>query len=217
MMGVASQLPLPDPVALVERGLAVFPLPPESKVAPRGWQSTVTRDPGHIATWPTGSNIGIGCRTSGIVGIDLDRHTVGGANAGVDGVERFDAVCARWGQPRPVTLEIRTPSNGRHLYFRAPRGLLVPSVSGGRSRLGPGIDIRGPGRKLGGYLVGPGSIIGGREYQVHLDAPIARLPGWLAALLARRHSSGASTDRARRERKSVTTIDPPSTDAVLER
>lgn len=191
---MTTNLPAPDPVAAVERGLAVFPLPSGSKVAPTGWQHTITRDVDHLrATWPPGSNIGIGCRASNIVGIDLDRHSTGGANAGVDGVRRFDELCARWGLPRPVTLEIRTPHDGRHLYFRVPTGLIVPSVSGGRSRLGPGIDIRGPGLRLGGYLAGPGSVVEEREYQVEADAPIARLPGWLGALLGRRRGPAQRT------------------------
>ncbi|WP_370973653.1 bifunctional DNA primase/polymerase [Amycolatopsis sp. cg9] len=187
MNDVQASLAAPDPAALIERGLAVFPLPPGGKAAPKGWQHTVTRDLRQVrATWPAGSNIGIACRASNIVGIDLDRHTGGGANAGVDGVEVFTALCARWGMKRPVTLETRTGNNGRHLLLRVPRGLIVPSVSGGRSRLGPGIDIRGPGLRIGGYLVGPGSIVDGREYAVEVDSPIAMLPGWIAALIGRR-------------------------------
>lgn len=181
-------LPAPDPAAAVQRGLAVFPLPAGTKAAPQGWQHTILAgDVDQVrAAWPAGANIGIACRASRICGIDLDRHTTGGANAGVDGVARFDQVCARWAQQRPVTLEIRTPSDGRHLLFRVPRGLIVPSVSGGTSRLGPGIDIRGPGLTLGGYLVGAGSVVGGRAYVIEVDAPIAMLPGWLAALIGRR-------------------------------
>lgn len=66
------------------------------------------------------------------------------------------------------------------------RGLIVPSVSGGTSRLGPGIDIRGPGRTLGGYLAGPGSVVDGRQYVINAAAPTAWLPGWMAALIGRR-------------------------------
>lgn len=187
MNGTGPNLAVPDPAAVIERGLAVFPLPPGGKVAPAGWQHNVTRDVDHArASWPAGSNIGIACRASNIVGIDLDRHLDGGANAGVDGVEAFAALCARWGMKRPVTLETRTAGGGRHLLLRMPRGLIVRSVSGGTSRLGPGIDIRGPGLKIGGYLVGPGSVVDGREYVVEVDAPIAKLPGWLAALIGRR-------------------------------
>lgn len=187
MIGV-QVTPVSDPAPLIERGLAVFPLSPDSKAATTGWQHTVTRDLDHIrATWPAGSNVGIACRASRIVGIDLDRHTSGG-NAGVDGVEVFAALCQRWGQKRPVTLEVATPNDGRHLLLRVPAGLIVPSVSGGTSRLGPGIDIRGPGVTLGGYLAGPGSIVGGRPYVIEVDAPIAWLPGWLAAMIGRRRA-----------------------------
>jgi len=177
----------PDPTLALERGLRVFPLPPGAKAAVPGWQHTLaTGTPTQIReAWPTGANIGISCRASGIVGIDLDRHTDGGMNAGHDGVERFAEVCTRWGQRRPVTLEIATPNNGRHLLLRVPRGLTVPSVSGGRSRLGPGIDIRGPGVEIGGYLAGVGSMVDGREYTIAVDAPIAPLPGWMAALIGR--------------------------------
>lgn len=57
------------------------------------------------------------------------------------------------------------------------------SVSGGRSRLGPGIDVRGPGRGgRGGYLVGPGSVVGGGSYVIALDVPIQLLPDWLTEL-----------------------------------
>ncbi|MEU6562664.1 bifunctional DNA primase/polymerase [Nocardia nova] len=178
----------PDPAAAVRRGLAVFPLPPGEKAAAAGWQHTiVTGDIDRIrSAWPPGANIGIACRASGIVGIDLDRHTTGGANAGIDGVTGFAQLCRRWGQDRPRTLEVATPNNGRHLLFRVPRGVIVASVSGGASRLGPGIDIRAPGNTLGGYLAGPGSVVGGRAYVIEVDAPIALLPGWLTALIGRR-------------------------------
>lgn len=188
---------LPDPGPALQRGLAVFPLPPGQKAAPAGWQHIIaTGDIDRVrAGWPTGANIGIACRASGIAGIDLDRHTTGGANAGADGVEGFAEACRRWGQDRPVTLEVATPHDGRHLLFRVPIGVIVPSVSGGTSRLGPGIDIRGPGRTLGGYLAGPGSVVEGREYVINVDAPIAELPGWLIALIGQRTRCEDQADR----------------------
>lgn len=48
---------------------------------------------------------------------------------------------------------------------------------------GPGIDIRGPGRRSGGYLIGPGSIVNGTPYTITHDAEIQPLPAWLADLL----------------------------------
>ena len=49
----------------------------------------------------------------------------------------------------------------------------------------PGIDIRGPGYRLGGYLAGPGSVVDGQPYIIERNAPIRDLPGWLAAILSR--------------------------------
>jgi hypothetical protein len=92
----------PDPVAVAARGLAVFSLPPGAKRAGPGWQRHCTSDPAVLArTWPAGSNIGVGCRASGIVGLDLDRH-----DGGPDGIAAFAALCRVYGQP---WLTIRLP------------------------------------------------------------------------------------------------------------
>jgi hypothetical protein len=79
---------------------------------------------------------------------------------------------------------VRTPSGGRHLYFRCPPGRTILSSSGGTSGLGRGIDVRGPGRRLGGYLIGPGSVVDGVTYTVERDEVIQELPEPLADLLA---------------------------------
>jgi hypothetical protein len=67
-------------------------------------------------------------------------------------------------------------------YFRVPPGLAAASVIG----RWPGIDVRGPGYRTGGYLAGPGSVVGGAAYVIEHDVPAAPLPRWLAALLTRR-------------------------------
>ena len=165
-----------DAAAAAGRGLAVFPLPAGSKAAAPGWHHLCTADLEALARdWPYGANIGVGCRASGIVGVDLDRH------GGPDGVATFAEVCARHGQPWPHTLTAATPSGGLHLYFAVPPGLVVPSAVG----IWPGVDTRGPGLRLGGYLAGPGSVVGGRRYEIARDNPITELPGWLAALITR--------------------------------
>jgi len=76
---------------------------------------------------------------------------------------------------RPVTL---TPPRAGSLAR-----LLVPLLH--QPRIWPGADTRGPGLRLGGYLAGPGSVVGGRRYEIARDDPIAELPGWLAALITR--------------------------------
>ncbi|MEU8543098.1 bifunctional DNA primase/polymerase [Streptomyces sp. NPDC048717] len=55
----------------------------------------------------------------------------------------------------------------------------IGSSSGERSPLGPGIDVRGPGRRSGGYVVGPGYVVDGQPYYVEINAPIEPLPAWI--------------------------------------
>ncbi|MFB7592337.1 bifunctional DNA primase/polymerase [Streptomyces sp. NPDC056169] len=158
----------------IGRGLAVFPLPIGGRVPERGWQRQATLLPERLPELLTGRGVGIGCRASHVVALDLDVH---GDN---DGSGVLAALADRLGEKVPETFTVATPSGGRHLYFRAPMGCTIGSVSGGRTALGPGIDVRGPGHRSGGYLVGPGSVIGGRPYVIALDVPVAPLPAWIA-------------------------------------
>jgi len=170
------------PAALLARGLAIFPLPAGAKAAPAGWPELVTTDPAAVTAWPAGGNIGVACRASGIVGLDLDRKTT-------DGHDTFRALCAGARRPWPATLTVTTAHGGSHLYFRAPTGIIVPSSI---SRW-PGVDVRAPGQRLGGYLVGPGSIVDGQPYTIARDLPIEPLPRWLTAHLTRgRRRTGAA-------------------------
>jgi hypothetical protein len=165
-------MPLPDAVAgLIARGLAVFPIPDGQKIAPPGWHSRASRDPGQA--WPAAANIGVGCRASNLVVVDLDRkHSR-------DGIDAFGSLCAAAAVPWPDTFTVATP-NGLHLYFTAPEGRTVASAIGHPL---PGIDIRAPGAFLGGYVIGPGSAVNGRPYRIHHPHPVTPLPAWLAALL----------------------------------
>lgn len=168
----------PDPMLVVARGLAVFPLPPGAKVPTlRNWPDRCVSDPQVIARcWRNGDNIGVGCRANHLLGVDLDRHA-----EDADGIEAFKALCAEHRQPWPDTFTVRTPSGGLHLYFWAPRERALGNTS---NRLGPGIDTRGPGAgSKGGYLVAPGSLFEGRPYEVARDLAIAPAPGWLVELL----------------------------------
>ena len=55
----------PDPAVVAARGLAVFPLPPGGRDAPRGWHSRCTADLAELARrWPASANIGVGCRAN---------------------------------------------------------------------------------------------------------------------------------------------------------
>ncbi|SFQ28060.1 Bifunctional DNA primase/polymerase, N-terminal [Amycolatopsis rubida] len=169
---------IPDPFDAAARGLAVFAIPPGgNRPAEPGWQQRATSDPAVLRRiWRPGDNIGVGCWRSGVVGLDLDDN----------GVDSLAALCATHGQPWPKTLAVATPSGGqhRHLYYRCPPGRIVLSSSGRHSPLGPGIDVRGPGRGgRGGYLVGPGSLRAGGRYEIVDPRPIAVLPRWLADVI----------------------------------
>ncbi|MEU0956890.1 bifunctional DNA primase/polymerase [Streptomyces niveus] len=168
----------------VRRGLAVFPIPAGGRVPAPGWQRSATLDEGALPELlPDGSNIGIGCRASGIVVLDLDVHADGPARNGIETLRTQFTVRGPLGD-WPDTFTVMTPSTGLHLYFRVPATCTIGSISGGRSPLGPGIDVRGPGRRSGGCLVGPGSIVGGLPYNVVRDVPVAPLPTWMTGLLS---------------------------------
>ncbi|MEV4415436.1 bifunctional DNA primase/polymerase [Catellatospora sp. NPDC049609] len=157
--------------ALLARGLAVFPIPAGSKLAPGGWQARASADPHQ--SWPQGSNIGVGCRASNLVVLDLDRKD------GVDGVAALAALAAERAQPWSDTFTVATGGGGLHLYFAAPAWTVVSSIG----TFAAGVDVRAPGRTLGGYVVGPGSVVEGRPYTVAADLPVRALPGWIARRL----------------------------------
>lgn len=168
----------PDPLAVVERGLAVFPLPQGGRVPTlKDWPNRSISDPEIIRQhWRNGSNIGVACKPNGLLVIDLDRN-----HSDADGVETFTGLCETHGQPWPNTFTAGSPRGGLHLYTWCPQGRTLGNSAG---RLGPGIDTRGPGRgNNGGYVIGVGSIVNGKTYTVIRDTSIQVLPEWLADLL----------------------------------
>ncbi len=189
-------------VAAAERwAFYVFPIPPLRKAAKGwpGWPHRNSNDPAFLAShWPSPRhNYGIACKRSGLVALDLDV-------SGQDDLSRHHGVpegarilaqrCAEHGQQWPETLTLGTPRGGWHLVFRAIPG--HPIGNGGGRNLGPHIDVRGGGASGGGYIVGPGSVVGehaydkpvtlinGGRYVVTADLPVMPLLPWLAALLA---------------------------------
>jgi Bifunctional DNA primase/polymerase, N-terminal len=167
------------------RGWHVFPcLPGDKRPAVDRWEQRASADPGHIVdAWSSryaGHNIGVACGPSGLVVIDLDTHGQLPAEwqlPGIkDGRDVLAQLCEWAGQDWPATYAVATPSGGLHLYFRAPAGQEIRNSAG---RLGPLVDVRA----RGGYVVGPGSVVGGRGYELQDDAPPVPLPGWLCRLL----------------------------------
>jgi Bifunctional DNA primase/polymerase, N-terminal len=180
---------------LASRGLKVFPCDLDSKkpATPHGFKdaSTDVRLSGSGArqwvTFKSAPGTAVSCLaldcnlafepgSAGLLVVDIDpKH---------GGDETWAQLEAKYGKA-PPTLEVLTPSGGRHLYFLGTG----PSTGG---KLGKGIDTRG----IGGYVLLPPSVIKGRHY-VWLEGPIAPLPQWLAEALA--EENDADSDPAANE------------------
>jgi len=163
------------------RGWHVFPCVPGGKrpALRDNWQQLATTDPGRILRWWTRMpfNIGISCGPSGLVVIDLDVAKADSCDdeSPASGADSLAELCRRHGRPYPDdTFTVSTPG-GTHLYFRAT----CQPVRNSASRLGPLIDVRADG----GYVIGPGSQVSGRPYEVTDPSHPAPLPSWIASLL----------------------------------
>src|SRR5215472_6071017 len=169
-------------VGIGKRGLAVFPVPPDSKKSYKSAEHSngarwgATRDPAEITRdftrWP---NARIGIPTgavNGIVVVDVD--TIEGH--GIDGSVALTELEAKHGS-LPQTLQAISPSGSIHHYLRHPGGGI--KIKGSASELGAGIDIRGDGN----MTVAPPSINpDGRRYRWVNKLPIAAMPTWLVEL-----------------------------------
>lgn len=128
-------------------------------------------DPDQIKRWwREYPNANIGLAGGATIFVDLD-----------DGAEESDLAIF----PRTVTVKTR---DGYHLYFKAPEGGIkngnfdLPNASGRASAAKT--NVRGSGY----YVVAPGSVVNGHEYQWHSDlggelspqeAQLASVPDWL--------------------------------------
>lgn len=153
-------------VAAARRGWAVFPCRPgDKRPAVPDWEHRACSDPERVARyWPSSShNVGIACGPSGLTVVDLDPP---------DGRAHLETL--GHGIPGTFTVSTSRPG-GRHLYFTTAPGLVIRNSAG---RIAPHVDIRGSG----GFVVGPGSMVGGRSYEIVNDSAPATLPPWLAEL-----------------------------------
>ncbi|MFD5319348.1 bifunctional DNA primase/polymerase [Streptomyces sp. NPDC127098] len=182
-------------LATAARGWPVIPLRPGDKrpaghseaTCPRSGRcagghvkpeqrATLDRDLIHAAWSHRPYNVGLATGPAGLIVVDLDALKPGDEADTPCGVTAFKALCERAGQAVPTTYRVRTAGGGQHLYFRAPADVRLPSTKG---KLARRIDTRA----WGGYVIAPGSIVGGRAYEVADAAPVAPLPEWLLTLL----------------------------------
>lgn len=159
---------------LAERGLCVSQIGlhgrPDEKAAFRETSS----DPNHIREHWAGDGYNLAVATGeGFVVVDVDQKN------GRDGLGSLEKL----GLDLEGTLTAKTPSGGKHLFYRAK-----PRPEGYRTRLHglpwDGIDLKG----AGGYVVAVGSrkvneetkIVGPEYVWEDPDAPILELPAFIA-------------------------------------
>jgi hypothetical protein len=100
--------PDPDPALVLRYGLAVFPMPPGRKQPAAGWRDTIITTERELGAWPGGgANVGVACRVSRVVGLDLDVHP-----RAPNGIATLVWLAEQHGQGWPDTLTVATPSGG---------------------------------------------------------------------------------------------------------
>jgi hypothetical protein len=161
-------------------GWRVLPCEPNGKrplgrLVPRGLHDATTTEATIRRWWdecPT-ANVAIEC--TGLVVIDVD---VAADKRG----DRTLVELVRDHGPIGWSLSASTPRGGVHYYFRAPGGVRIKN---GVERLGEGLDVRA----AGGYVLAPGSTIGGVPYRWTEDGAELREPAaWLVELLRDREA-----------------------------
>src|SRR5579859_2310566 len=163
-------------LALAAAGIPVFPCVVDGKApaTDNGFHDATT-DVDQINAWWSRAdyNIAIEPETAGWLVIDLDPG----------GEENWVKLVQESGGHEP-TYEVRTPRGGRHLYFA---GSGFSSVQ----RLAGHVDTRG----VGGYVLVPPSVVGGRPYTVSQNRDIAALPAWISEALGRERVHAKADNR----------------------
>jgi len=168
-------------LGLARRGFHVFPLIENSKLpAIKDFPNRATRDEEKIKAWwldpvlEIEKDLNIGISTSkfrdneSLVVIDVDTKN---GKKGEESLELLDLL----GHDVPDTCEQGTPTNGRHLIYWHKEALKQ-----GVDVLGDGLDVR----SKGGYIVGAGSTIDGKEYSTDAT-PLFPAPEWLVSQLGK--------------------------------
>lgn len=193
-------------LAMIELGAHVFPLAPGSKkpLIPRsrGGGGFHDASPDPVATRTCLSNPGhpnygvVFPKDSDVIVLDLD----GGDGKGEGWQADWRRLYERLGPPG-LTFIVRTPSGGRHAYYRWRTDLYGPIPPGDEML---GWTVRKPAK---GYLVGPGSVVAGATYEPVGAPTIADLPeAWVRAAIA--EASGARGEAV------ITVAGPPSASAI---
>ena len=190
------------------RGLHIFPVTPGGKTphrTVRSWGQQATNDIGQITHFWTQvdpyANIGIACKPSGLLVVDLDKakepwnlrgteygYLHDGYGQFVHGEAVYDEMAWKAGalsEDDPGTYAVRTGSGGLHLYFRWPS--FWPQTSQASPVKGV-VDVRGNGGEWGGYVLAEGSVTDSGKYEPvdQPSKPPTLAPQWIRELVVAR-------------------------------
>lgn len=188
------------------RGLYIFPVTPGDKTPHRlagRWGETATNDINRVLHFWTQvdpqANVGVACKPSELLVIDLDKakepwnlrgsdwaylHDAYGQF--VSGEDVWDEMIYKLGAGYPsgpmFTYSVRTGSGGLHLYFQWPKHW--PRISQASPIKGV-VDVRGNGGQYGGYVLAEGSVTSAGQYRAveNLRGPQIA-PEWIRQLVA---------------------------------
>ena len=158
-------------LALAEMDFHIFPCIANAKLPLlKAYPVMASRDPATIEKWGRkypGCNWGISTSRFGddkaLLVIDVDCKNGKNGDATLDALESD-------GFAFPLTLQTRTPTGGRHLFYTVDA-----PVKQGVDVLGVGLDVR----SQGGYVVAPGSVVDAGEYFTDRPSPPVAAPAWL--------------------------------------
>lgn len=170
-------------VVYADNGYKVFPLVVNGKEPlpkSRGFKDATDNLSVNNGIWGNRPDLNIGLPTGQVTGVfvvDID------VKNGKDGEKSLVELEREYGE-LPETLEQKTPSGGRHLFFKCPTDVRVST----RQDHVVGIDIRGDG----GYVAVAPSSVDGVQYQfVNPDVDVAEAPGWLVTWINDRKAVSA--------------------------
>jgi hypothetical protein len=199
---------LDEALRLARSGLPVFPVSPRTKkpMTEHGFYDATTNPIQIEDWWARSPSAMIGVRTgvaSGLAVLDLDIKA--DPNTGrvlIDGNARLHEVMALHGWQLPDTMEVQTPSGGRHLYFKHE-----PGFTKSKSHKDVGIDYRCES----GYIIFPPSIrVDGARYSFANPYPLfapEKAPDWLAEFFRTDHLPGLIEPKVRLDYTSNDRID----------
>jgi putative DNA primase/helicase len=179
---------LDEALKYAQRGWAVFPCKDKLPLTKHGFKDA-KKDPASVGElfgpYPD-CNIGIATgKVSGFFVLDIDVKNDAGGDESLRDLEIQYGLL-------PDTAEAITWSGGRHILFKYPDGGI-----GNRTKVRPGIDVRGDG----GYIIAAPSVIEGKQYaweaEHHPDnIEITNAPEWLLKLLRTDHAAPPAAQEA---------------------